>query len=728
MAIERPTFSENWYRVARLRPRLRASVQAHRQHFRGRRWQVLRDQATNRFYRLDEASALFIGLLDGRRSVDEAWTTACEQLGDEAPTQPEAIGLLGQLYSSNLLEANLPPDAAGLLKRKKQRVAREVRSYLMNVLFARFPLWDPDAFLDRWTPLLGWCFGPVGILLWVAMLALGLNALAGRWDELWHAASGVLAPQNLFWLYVAGVVTKGVHELGHGIACKHFGQKDHSGGEVHTIGIMLMVLVPVPYVDASSAWAFSSKWRRAFVGAAGVYTELALAAVAALVWARTAQGTLAHGLAYNVIFISGVSTLLFNLNPLIRFDGYYILSDLTETPNLAGRAKQKLHWLAKRYAYGVRRALDPARSLLEGVWLVIYGVAAFVYRIFLSIAIIWFVADKFFFVGALMVIGGLIGWVLVPLAQFVRYLGSNPELERVRKRAVLATVLPLVLAGLLVGAVPLPEHGRAQGVVEPVRMALVHAQSPGWITRMLPSGSDVAPESQPLVVGSNPELRSRRDALAAQLRWLELERRHALTEEVAHAQALAEQVQAVREELEHAQEQLANLNVAAPLTGQWLSGDAHEVHGRFVKQGELLGVVADLDELRVRITADQYLGPRLAREVGLGQPVELRVQGRPQQEVTGRIVRIVESGQRELPTPALGYAGGGSLAVSQQDEAGTQAAEPFFEVHIEPKDIEAFEQLLSGQRVVARFQLPASPLAWQAWRHVRQAVQERFHL
>ena len=173
MPVDRPTFSESWYRVAQLSPRLRSSVQIHRQYFRGQMWHVIQDPANNQFFRLNEAAYRFVALLDGRRNVAQTWQICNEQLGDNAPTQGEAIQLLGQLYSSNLLQAELAPDAEGLFNRYKKRVGREVRGYLMNLLFIRIPILDPDRFLNAWVGIIGRIFTWYGFVIWLALIVRG---------------------------------------------------------------------------------------------------------------------------------------------------------------------------------------------------------------------------------------------------------------------------------------------------------------------------------------------------------------------------------------------------------------------------------------------------------------------------------------------------------------------------------------------------------------------------
>ncbi|HEX7008633.1 MAG TPA: HlyD family efflux transporter periplasmic adaptor subunit, partial [Phycisphaeraceae bacterium] len=557
----------------------------------------------------------------------------------------------------------------------------------------------------------------------------GLVSLAGRGEEWLHQARDVLAADNLPWLYASLVLIKALHELGHGVACKRMGRQERVSGEVHTLGVMLLALLPVPYVDASSAWAFRSKWRRAVVGVAGMYVELAAAAVAAVIWSRTAQGTAVHIIAHNAMLIASVSTVLFNANPLLRFDGYYILSDLLEIPNLSQRSQEYLSYLARRYALGVRRAVNPAQGRSERFWLAFYGVASSFYRVVVALGVALFVLERFFFIGALLLIGSVVGWVVLPMGKMVRYLLTDAELTRVRGRALAVSGGAAACVVVLTGVVPMPQRGTAQGVVEPRQWAGVFMGADGFVQQVLPSGQQVSPGGAVLVEARSAtltahleELRARRDAAEAQFRQTRLVN-------VAAAMALAQQIEALDGQIQRAKEEQAALRVEPPLAGVWLAPDLEQRVGAYVRRGEPLGVVATLEELVVRVAADQYLGPRLAMEAGEGQAVRMRIDGQPRWTYTGAIERILPAGQRRLPSPALGRPSGGAVAVSPEAEAGDVTAEPFFEVRIRPDDPPAgAPPLLAGQRVVVRFELPPRPMLAQVWQSLRQLMQRRLHI
>ncbi len=722
MPVDRPTFSESWYRVAALKPRLRPAVQIHRQHFRGQTWYVVQDPATNEFSRLNVAAYHFVGMLDGRRTVAEVWQACNETLGDDAPTQGEAIQLLGQLYTMNLLKGDLPPDAEGLFQRYRKRVRREVQSYAMNFLFIRIPLFDPDRILDRWVWLFGRMFTWYGLAVWLALMAAAFYALAGRFGALADRGSGILDAENLPLLYVALVLVKVCHEFGHAFACKKFGRTTGTGGEVHTMGVMFLVFTPLPYVDASSAYAFRNKWQRVIVNASGMYVELGVAALAALVYANTGQGHPVHAIAYNMMFIASVSSLLFNGNPLLRYDGYYILSDLTEIANLAPRSRQYLYYLVKRYAWGVRRARSPAHTRGERAWMLFYVVASTAYRVLVCVGIFFFVANKFFTLGVVLAVGAVVAWLVVPLGKFVRYLATSNELARVRARAVATTVAFAAALVVAVGLIPAPDRCRLDGVVEPDEPAVVFTGAPGFLRAALPSGREVTPEGEPLIVLANPELGYRLQALEADRARHLARRRQAMTEHPASVQIVDEQIAALDDQIAEVRERLAALEVRAPVAGTWVAPEAERRRGTFLERGQHVGLVVPLERLRIHATAGQDIAALIINEGRAA--VEVRVKGRPDLAYRAEIEEIFPAGSEMLPSAALGYAAGGRMPVRPDDPEGMRAAEPFFDVLLRP-EAEAIERLRPGQVVVVRVDLETKPLYRRWKRQLLQLVMRR---
>ncbi|HEY9510156.1 MAG TPA: M50 family metallopeptidase, partial [Verrucomicrobiae bacterium] len=401
------TFSESWYRVANQRICLRPGVRVRRQNYRGERWIVLENPFSNQYFRLRPAAYEFVSRLQPDRTVEAAWQQCLERFPDEAPSQEAVIQLLSQLYFANLLQYDLAADSAQLFQRYKKRKQREIGFQFLNIMFMRFPLLDPDRFLVRLLPLIKMLVSPVGAILWLLVVGAGLKVVADNFDGIRAEGHGVLAASNLLLLYLGLILIKTIHEFGHATFCRRF------GGEVHVMGVMLMIFTPMPYVDATSSWGFRERWKRVLVGAAGMIVELFVAAIAAFVWAKTSPGTL-HNLAYNMMFVASVSTVIFNINPLLRFDGYYILSDLIEMPNLNQRAIGQLRHVAESKLFGVKQSEAPARNRREGGWLISYGVASGIYRVIVFTGVLLAVADRFLIVGIVMAAVCLISWVTVP--------------------------------------------------------------------------------------------------------------------------------------------------------------------------------------------------------------------------------------------------------------------------------------------------------------------------
>ncbi|MGA2870325.1 MAG: hypothetical protein ABSF34_14345, partial [Verrucomicrobiota bacterium] len=493
------TFSESWYRVANQTICLRPVVKTRRQNFRGERWIILENPFSNQYFRLRPAAYEFISRLRPDRTVEQAWQQCLERFPDEAPSQEAVIQLLAQLYFANLLQYDLAADSAQLFERYKKRKQREIGFRFLNIMFMRFPLLDPDRFLVRTLPVVGKFISPFGALLWLVVVGLGLKVVAENFGGLETQGEGLLATNNLFLLYLGMVAVKALHEFGHAFFCRKF------GGEVHVMGIMLMIFTPMPFVDATSSWSFRERWKRVLVGSAGMIVELFFAAIAAFIWAKTAPG-IVHSLAYNIMFVASVSTIIFNVNPLMRFDGYYILSDLVEIPNLNQRATGQLQYWAERYLFGVKNTEPPARTRREAGWLAVFGLTSGVYRVIVFSGILLVIADRFLIVGIVMAAACLISWAVFPVGRFIKYLASSPKLDRVRNRAAGVTAGLAAVLIIFLCVIPFPYSFRAPGVLVASQRTEIVNETEGQVTELLARLGSIVKSGTPLLRLKNPEL------------------------------------------------------------------------------------------------------------------------------------------------------------------------------------------------------------------------------
>ncbi len=400
-AVNQPFLSPSWYRLADLRPRLRADVEVSRQRYRGRTWYALYDPVAGSTHRVSLAAYLFIGRLDGRRTVQEIFDQISAEPDAPAFGQGDIVKLLTQLHANELLLSDAAPDVTLLEDARLRRKRSAVFSQLRNPLSIKLPLLNPTRWLNLTSGLFTPCFSRLGFFVWLAIVIAGIVAAVSHSVELSQdVLDRAFSFANLPLLAVAYIVVKSVHELGHAYAVKAF------GGEVREIGVMALVFFFVPYVDASASNAFRSKWRRATVAATGVAVELMLAALAALAWTRVEPG-LARAFLYDVMLIGGVSTLVFNGNPLMRFDGYYVLCDLTETPNLGQRATAFWGRLAERRLLGLPQP-EPQDLTAGERWLfLLYAPLSWLYRTFVLLGLGLLLMSQFFVFGVLLAIWSL---------------------------------------------------------------------------------------------------------------------------------------------------------------------------------------------------------------------------------------------------------------------------------------------------------------------------------
>lgn len=709
--------SASWYRVADLRPQLRSHAHVHRQRFRGKAWYVLRDSASGKLHRFSPGAYQVLQLMDGRRSIDGIWQEVAAATGVDAPTQDEVIELLSKLHAGDLLQTDLPPDVAELTERgAKQKRQKRLQSFI-NPMSIRIPLWDPDPFLDRTWPAVAWLFGPVGIILWLLALVPALVIGAMHWNELTGSLSDrVLTADNLVMLLVVYPAIKLLHEMGHAYAVKS------GDGEVHEMGVMLLVLAPIPYVDATASGAFRSKWRRAFVGAAGMMVELFLASLAVVVWVLVEPG-LVRSAAYNVIFVAGMSTLVFNGNPLLRYDAYYILADLIEIPNLAQRANQYWQWLAKRHLFGARELERPQGTPGERRWFLFYGPASFVYRSFVMIAISLFIAGEFFFIGVVLAIWGAITMFVLPLAKGLKYVLSNGEIQRQRHRAMLVTFGGLALFLLFALVVPMPLRTHAEGVVWVPENAEVRARGNGFVERLMVAPDALVKEGDVLLVTRDPALDADAVQRGERVRQLEVQYASQMFEERLQAAVVAEDLARERVGLARTEERLGDLLLTAGVSGRLRLPRADDLPDRYVKKGELLGYVLAAPPRVVRAVVSQD-DIALVRNHLAG--VEVKIADRLAETWTAQLIREVPGGQDQLPSKALSLEGGGIHGTDPRDPDGLRSLERLFQFDLELP--EGVGELQLGTRVHVRFRHEPEPLASQWGRRLRQLFLSRFHV
>ncbi len=718
MADNQQTFSESWHRVANQRIYLRSSVRVRRQFYRGERWYVLENPVSNQYFRLRPQAYEFVARLRPDKTVEQIWEESLEANPEEAPGQEAVIRLLAQLYLAGLLHYDNPEDSAELFRRYQQRRQREIRAKFMNLMFIRFPLLDPDRFLKRMLPVVGPLISPFGFLIWLLTVGGAIKVAIDYFPALKDESQALLAPGNLVWLYAGLVILKTLHEFGHAFFCRKF------GGEVHVMGVMLMIFTPIPYVDATSSWGFSSRWHRALVGLAGMIVEVFVAALATFVWANTGAG-LVHNLAYNMMFIASVSTLLFNLNPLLRFDGYYILCDLLNYPNLHLHSAGQLKHIVKKHAYGVVGSRSPANNNSEKSILATFGILSHIYRIIVFTGILLFVADRFLLFGVLMAAVCLFSWIIAPLFKWVYYLVASPELDRVRSRAMGVSVGFVGILFILLQFIPFPHHFRASGVIAAENWAELVTQTEGNLVELLAEPGSTVITGTPLLRLANHELSLEIKRAEARLIEVKLQLLQAMSQDGVDVKPLLFQKQSVEERIQVLNQRQDSLVMNAPIDGIWVAPEVEQVIGRWLVRGTSLGRVIDPSGFEFISPVLQDDVDRLfANEIGSS---EVRLFGISEEAIEVKSMDIIPVEKRQLPSRALGWSGGGDIPITEEDEAGATTAEPFFEVRSK-LGTAGNAQLLHGRSGKVRFDLKPEPLLPRWIRRLRQLLQRRYQI
>ena len=709
-------YSTYWYRVAEIKPQLRTHTRLYRHLYRGQTWYVLQDPSSNRQHRFNKTAYFIIGLMNGERTVAEIWTAATEALEDEAPTQDEIIQLLAKLHSADVMQSDIPPDTDELFQRQEKHRGKW-KQRLTNPFALRLPLVDPDRFLVRWMHLVKPFIGRVGFLIWLLIVGSAVVLAARNWPELTHnMADRILKPENLLILWLVYPVVKLLHELAHAFATRIW------GGEVHEMGIMLLALTPIPYVEASASATFPDKRRRMAVAAAGMAIELLVASLALILWLSIESGKVST-IAYNVMLIGGVSTILFNGNPLLRFDGYYILADWIEIPNLAQRSTRYLGYLLQRYPFGIEEASSPVTVDGERPWFIIYGIAAFFYRLFVLTALALFVSSKFFFVGVLIALWALCTQIILPAFRNSSRLYNSIGGRRKRKRFVIASLSMGTAAAVLLFVVPTPLTTRAEGVVSLPEYSRVRAGTDCFITDILVPSNSMVQTGDALIRCEDPYLMAKVNVLEANLEEAQARYTAEPLQSRMQRDILKEEMVSVTADLVRERERLSEFIIRSPNQGLFILPEADNLHGRFATQGALLGYIMGASDSTVVVVVNQS-DIALVRE--RTKNVELRLAGNINKIYSTAIDRDVPAASDRLPSPVLGTAGGGTIPVAPEDPQKIQTLKKTFQ--FEFKLPLAKDQVKIGERAYALFDHGYEPIALQWYRSIRQLFLRQFHV
>jgi putative peptide zinc metalloprotease protein len=728
-------FSSRWHRIASSKPCLVSPLRVQRIVQRGTPWWVLGNPAGGRQVRLDPAAYALVARMDGHHTVGDLWTWHLAQPVSETSSQDDLIDMLAQLREAGLVHADGGADFDTLLPHLERVQSGRARA---SLLAWRLPMGDPSRLLHRLAPVAPWLFNQATAIAWCLALVWLLIGVVLHAPTLWaHGEQWLATPRYVLLAVALYVPLKVIHEAAHALAViRH-------GGAVREWGVTLMLGLPVPYVDASAAAGFVRRRDRVLVGAAGVMAELAIAAVSLALWLTLDDG-LMRDVCFVMMVVAGVSSLVFNANPLQRLDGYFVATDLLDLPNLAARSRQWWQLALQRRALRLSHIEPMPMARGEGPWLAAYAPASFLYGVLIAALAVSWLGRMSFWLG--LVAGVVLAWQLLlrpayTLASQLRRsaLGGQASTDRWQRLSWAAALAMAVVAGA-----PLPQRHVIEGVVWPADEALLRAAEDGFVDELLVRDAQLVDAGTPVMRLSNPALQTRLDRQRARAAMLEaslidaLEGRDAITSGDARAANLRAELHTTQAEVEHLQQRVEALEVRTSVAGRVSLPLEGDLPGRWLPRGELIGHVLDGQAPRVRVP---WPAARTTESLADAPRIDVRLASQPHIVHTAAVERDAVAAVSRLPSPALSTRHGGQVVTDPSDQHDTKPLQPvvMMDVRVNQKtppapssdpalatgDAPSFSRI--GERALVRFDAGWSPLAWQAAQWARRHALHTFN-
>jgi putative peptide zinc metalloprotease protein len=681
-------------------------------------------KTSSEYYRLGYEEYVFVSLLDGHTNFSEALAIASQTLKENAISQTQAMAVYSWLLDNGLASFS-DTDTATLGTTRAARKSGSAKSLWKNVnpLWLKIPLGRPEAALRFLTPAFRWMFSGLAAIPAVLLLIVAGLLLRSHWTQFVAASSSVISRDNWIWLLVAWISLKFFHELGHGVVCMRY------GGHIREAGLVFAMFAPLVYVDASASWAFRSRWQRMHTAIAGIYIELVIASIAILAWTQCDSVIVRH-LLQNVIIMASVSTLLFNLNPLMRFDGYYVLSDLLQIPNLSRQANVAVKSLMQGVLFG-SSGNDPMVIGKQRWILITFGVATFCWRMLMSLTILIAASVLFRGAGIALAAVGLAMWFGQPIWAMCqsahRLWRQHPE-RMFRASLVSMLIFAFVTACLL--GLPAPVMTTAPGIVDFANGQIVRALTAGFVDEVHVGDGQEVSHGDLLVTLRNDDVESRLCDLLHQISQEELRLQIASHEHDSGAINVAQgNLVSLARQLAECQKQSDGLKLRASRFGRVIGRDLETLHGTFAQAGMELLTIGITNEKEMQISIGQR---ELAASMALvGQPLRVRIGTHPM--LQGILRQVNPGASRSIPHPTLAAANGGPLPVVESDSRDKpispserlRLTEHRFTaiVTLPPEDATAFE---SGERGIVSLGLSNGSLGAYLWRAAHDWIDGQF--
>ena len=650
-----------------VRASVRPNLQVSRHIFSGVKTYVLRDPITAQSHRFSAEDYQLLIAIDQTRTLKQSLQALIDRKRLNESDSSKFYRYVVHLHQMGLLSLPLS-DGNSLHKRYVQRQEAQKKGRLFKLLFMKVPLVKPDRFLANTQHWFAPLFTLQAVVVWLLCAILSLVVLMTNWGEFVDPVGTMLTLGNLPTLWCLLVGLKVFHEFGHAYACKIF------KGDVPEMGAMFILGTPCAYVDASSSWGFASRWHRMTVALAGMYFESMLAMVALLVWLFTDTGHL-HSAAQYAIVLSTVVTIGFNANPLMRYDGYFVLCDILNIPNLHREAKASAVSFIKRWLFWLELP-ESETSQSRRYFMTAFGLACMVYQITVSAGIAILLSF------AIPLVGPAIGatMLLMPLVRQIRsvvsYLGRSDEVAKIRGRAVAIVTGMAASLIVIVFVVPIPGRTETLGILHRMEEQSIRAGVDGFVLKVLATSGTKLTSSQPIYRLENADLLTQRFEIQSVIDQLAIQIQSTMTTDNQAAELYRTKWVSEQEKLAHLDHRISQLDVVAPILGDFVEMRLKPKQGHYVKSGEPLGLVCRGPwVVKTRLSAEQWSSVVSK----LDEVVDVKMVGATGQTLHGKIVQYQTSGSRKIDELGLTHSGGGNIAVTQE----MMAVENFFELIVE---------------------------------------------
>lgn len=562
--------------------RQRADLRIVPLEFSGRRSWGVKDPVTLAYFELRDEEYFVLQRLNGQSTTAEICAAFDTQFRPKRLATEELEQFIGQLVSQGLLMADSPGYGGLLVDRATQQQVRRRWSRLGNLFCIKFRGVDPDRLLEWLLNRLHWLFSPIVVAASFLLIVAALTLVIVQFDRVLQRMpqmQALLSPPNLIWLPLLLAIVKILHELGHGLTCKRF------GGECRELGVMLLVFTPTLYCNVSDMWMVRDKWKRIAVSAAGMWVEAVIAATCTLLWWFSTPG-LFHSLCLNLMFLCSISTLVFNGNPLLRYDGYFVLSDWLEIPNLQQQSQGTIRTGLVRWFCGIGGTAN-SEAFSRRLFLASYGLASMSYRLILTFLILWslyyWLQPRGLGVVVQVMAVPMLGLMAFgPMAAATRFFQSKENRRQIDWSLFCfrAALTSLALALLLF--IPVPSRVSAEALLDRDTAVPIYATLGGTLEAGVRLGDQVD-TGQTIARLDDPRIQSelirlQGEAEQHQLRLEQLERRRIREPEVAALiPAVREAMRDYKAQSEQLQQAADQLILRAPCDGvilpaSWQSG------------------------------------------------------------------------------------------------------------------------------------------------------------